>query len=187
MGTRVSRNSPGFLRDGRGGAAAELVLWLSIMLIPVMSVIDIGFYVFQRMQVELAAQAATQGIRFSCGLSAVPLTRNCATFASAATTAAQSTLLADSVTVSSGYPTEGYYCVNGSGDLVLVGSVGTAGSPPPRPDPFNCNSVVAGNTGSPATYARVSVTRTYIPVFSGVSVASLLPTPIVRTAWVRVQ
>jgi hypothetical protein len=141
------------------------------------------------MQVELAAQAATQGIRYSCGVSAVPLTRNCATFNSAATTAAQSTLLASSVTVSSGYPTEGYYCVNASGDLVLVGSTATAPSAngPPRPDPFNCNSVVAGNTGSPATYVRVSVTRTYTPVFSGISVASLLPTPIVRTAWVRVQ
>lgn len=176
-----------FLRDTRGGAAAELVLWLTIMLVPVMSVIDIGFYVFQRMQVELAGQAAIQAIRKDCWDSAVPYTRNCSSISSAATTGAQSTLLGSDVTVSSGYPLEGYYCVDASNVLTLVGSTGGVGTGPTKPSTFDCSSVIGSSTASPGTYARVNVQKTYTPVFSGVSVASLLTTPITSSAWLRVE
>jgi Flp pilus assembly protein TadG len=191
MGSPVSLGlgprSPGFLSDRGGAAAAELALWLTLLILPVMSVIDIGFYVFQRMQVELAAQAAVQAIRRECYDSGVPVTQRCANVTSAATTAAQSTLLANGVTLSSGYPAEGYYCVNGSNTLVLVGSSGTVGSPPTKPNPYDCSGVVGGSTSSPSVYARVGVTYVYTPPFAGISVASLLQSPIVRTAWLRVE
>lgn len=190
----MSRNPPAanaarssdFLRDTRGAAAAELVLWITLMLAPVMSVMDVGFYAFQRMQVELAAQAGVQAIRLQCNDSVAPLTKNCATFSSAVTTAVHGTLLADAISVKSGYPSEGYYCVNGSA-LVLVGTSGTAGSPPTKPSPYTCDSVTGGSTAAPGTYVRVSVQHTYTPVFSGISVASLLPSPITATAWLRTE
>jgi len=191
MGRRSSQTSGRtaslFVRDTRGGAAAELVLWLTLLIVPIMSVMDIGFYVFQRMQVELAAQAAVQAIRKECYDSIPPITGTCDNIATVATTAAQSTLLASSVAVSSGYPTEGYYCVSASNTLVLVGTSGAVGSPPTKPDPFECSSVTVGNTSSPSVYTRVGVTYTYTPVFAGISVASLLPSPIVSTAWLRLE
>lgn len=179
--------NPGFLSDGGGAAAAEMALWLTLLILPVMSVIDLGFYVFQRMQVELAAQAAAQAIRKECYDSGAPVTQRCANVTSVATTAAQSTLLAGDVTLSSGYPAEGYYCVNGSNALVLVGVSGTVGSPPTKPNPYDCSSVIGGSTSSPSIYARVGVTYTYTPPFATISLASLLPSPIVRTAWLRVE
>jgi len=176
-----------FLRDTCGGAAAELVLWITLMLVPIMSVIDIGFYVFQRMQVELAGQAAIQAIRNSCWDSAVPYTTNCGTISSVATTGAQSTLLGSAVTVSSGYPLEGYYCVNASNVLTLVGATGGVGTGPTKPSTFDCSSVIGSSTASPGVYTRVTVEKTYTPVFSGISVASVLTSPIVSSAWLRVE
>ena len=57
---RLRSRMPGFVRDSGGAAAAELVLWISLMVVPILSVIDIGLYAFQRMQVELGAQAGIQ-------------------------------------------------------------------------------------------------------------------------------
>jgi hypothetical protein len=37
----------------------------------------------------------------------------------------------------------------------------------------------------PADYVRVAVTFTYAPIFAGISVAGLFPTPITKTAMVR--
>lgn len=177
----------GFLRDTGGAAAAELVLWIALMLVPIMSVIDIGFYAFQRMQVELAAQAATQAIRQECYDSLTPYTGQCANLSSVATTAAQSTLLGTAVSVSSGYPSEAYYCVNESNTLVLVGTAGTTSTAPSKPGSNDCGAVVEGNTRAPLLYARVGVSKDFTPVFSGISVASLLPSPITATAFLRVQ
>lgn len=190
MGKLVSRSRPGnarFLSDRRGAAAAEMALWLTVLILPIMNVVDIGFYVFQRMQVELAAQAAVQAIRKQCYDSYTPITQNCGSITSVATTAAQSTLLASGVTLASGYPAEGYYCVNGSNALVLVGSSGKVGTPPTKPNPNDCSGVIGGSTSAPSVYARVGVTYTYTPPFATISLASLLPSPIVRTAWLRME
>jgi Flp pilus assembly protein TadG len=172
----------GFLRDQSGAAAAELVLWIALLIVPVLSVLDLGLYGFQRMQVEYAAQAGIQAARLACGDSAAPFTKNCAGLSSAVTAAVQSTLLGSSVSVS-GAPVEGYYCVNSSGTLTAVGSVG---SPPTKPSPFTCNSVVTGSTSAPGTYLQVSVTYDYTPIFT-TSIGSLLTSPIVRTAWLRIE
>lgn len=191
MGNLVSHRShqknPAFLADRRGAAAAEMALWLTVLVLPVSSVVDLGFYVFKRMQVELAAQAAVQAIRKECYDSNIPITQNCANVTTVATTAAQSTLLGTGVTLSSGYPAEGYYCVNGSNALVLVGASGRVGSPPTKPDPYDCSGVVGGSTSSPSIYARVGVTYAYTPPYAGISLASLLPSQIVSTAWLRIE
>jgi hypothetical protein len=94
----------------------------------------------------------------------------------AITTAVQSTTLGTNVTVASGYPTEGYYCVNGSGVLTWVSDVNSP--------PNDCSG--AGNAGTiPHDYVKVQTNYTYAPLFPGLSVGSTLPTAITATSWVR--
>jgi Flp pilus assembly protein TadG len=183
----VLSRSRGFGRAEGGAAAAEMVLWITVMILPVLNVVDIGTYMYQRMMVEMAASNGINAIRRICSSYATPLTQNCPGITAAVTTAAQTTPLGTDITVVSGYPTEGYYCVNGSNALVQEPSstVGTVGSPPTKASPFDCSSV-GGNTSSPGAYMQVSVTYSYQPIFTGISAASLLTTPIVRTSWVRV-
>ena len=137
-----------------------------------------------RFQVDLAAEAGAQSIRALCSAQQTPVTKNCAGLLAKITAAVQSTSLATNVTVQSGYPLEGYYCVSSSGGLQLVGSTGTIGAPPQPPSQFDCSTYGRANS-SPADYVQVGVSYAYTPLFTGVSVASLLPSPITRTAWYR--
>ena len=155
---------------------------------PVLSVIEIGTYSYHRMMVEMAANNGAQAVRSSCSDYATPMTQNCAGLSATLTTAVQTTPLGANVSVVSGFPTEGYYCVNGSDGLVLEpgSTLGTVGTPPIKASPFDCTAV-GGNTSSPGAYMRVSVTYTYTALFSGISITGVLASPIVRTAWVRVS
>lgn len=164
-----------FLRDLRGAAAMEMALWLAILVVPVMNVVDLGFYTYQRMQVEAAAQAGAQAAWTSCvSYSSQPKGTACgATLATAVTTAVHSTSLGSSVDLVSGYPTEGPYCPDSSNQLQLVAT-------------YKSSCAASGYpAGTAGDYIQVSVTYTYRPLFGSASVVSLLPTPIVRTAWTR--
>ena len=77
---------------------------------------------------------------------------------------------------SSGYPAEGYYCVNSSGVLTWVSNV----SSPPN----TCTSVGSAST-VPADYVVVQTTYTFAPIFPGLSVGGLLPTSLTSTSYVR--
>jgi Flp pilus assembly protein TadG len=167
----------GFGRETRGAAAVEFAMWVSVLILPILSVIDISFYVYQRMQVENAAQLGAQKVWSYCDTSAKqPATVNCSGLNAQVVSAAQSTTLGTRVTVSGGGPSEGYYCVNSSGNLYLRGAVTS-----PKP------SCQGGDlTTTAGDYAFVTVNFTYTPVFSGITVASLLSTSISRTAWARV-
>jgi hypothetical protein len=94
---------------------------------------------------------------------------------SAVTTAAQSTSLGTGVTVTS--TTENYYCLNNSNVLVTVGTY-------PGTKPGDCSSVGSASD-TPGEYVKVTVSYTYTPLFPAVSIASVLASPIVRTAWMR--
>jgi len=179
-----------FLGDSKGAAAAEFVLWLGLLIIPMASAVDVGIYAFQKMQVEMASQAAVQAAWKACDtagkLPATKTATNCgADLTTTITTAAQSTSLGTGVTIASGSPVEGYYCTAADNTLQLVGATGVIGSPPTKPSPFTCATVVAGSTIAPGDYLQVTVSYSYAPVFSGVSIAELLTTPITKTAWTR--
>jgi len=177
-----------FWRDTHGSAAVEFVLWLGVLTLPMMNAVDLGMYVFQKMQVQIAAQSAAQGVWRLCDKpTKLPAVQNCDDLAATIQTGAQSTSLGPLVTVAAGAPVEGYYCVNSAGALQLVGAAGSPGSPPTKPSPFNCSSVISGSTTKPGDYVQVTVSYAYAPVFSRVSMASLLTTPITRTAWMRLS
>lgn len=177
-----------FWRDTRGAAAAEFVLWLGLLTLPLLNAVDLGIYVFQKMQVEAAAQAATHAVWVRCDkANELPAMTQCEDVAVSIQAAAQSTSLGAGVTVAAGSPTEGYYCLDGAGALTIVGVAGRIGTAPTRPVPFNCATQIAGSKTAPGDYVQVTVSYPYEPVFDQVSMANLLTTPITKTAWIRLN
>lgn len=177
-----------FLREVRGAAAAEFVLWTALLIVPVLSAVDIGVYIDRRMQLEIAAQAAVQAAWHSCSTtSSLPAVQNCTGLSATMLQAAQGTSLGTSVTLTSGTASEGYYCVDDNNKLVLVGTAGNFTTPPVKPSPFTCATVKAGSTTPPGDYIFATASYEYTPVFSNISIAGLLTTPITRTAWMRLN
>jgi len=170
-----------FRSEQRGAAAVEFALVLTLLTVPILNVVDLAVYSWDKMQVDNAAQVAVQAAWATCDttvkLPATPNSyANCPTMPAAVTLAAQSTRLGTGVTVTS--TTENYYCVNTSTSVLVT--VGTF----PGTKPANCSSV--GLSGDkPGDYVLITVSYSYTPVFSAVSIASALTTPITRTAWMR--
>jgi len=180
-----------FWRNTSGAAAVEFVLWTGIMVIPILSAVDIAYYAYQRMQVEVAAQAAVQAAFHSCDpMTQLPAASKCAGVLANMTAAAQSTTLGTAVTFATA-PVEGYYCVDNAYQMVLMGTsepiLAAGGTAPTVPNPFSCASVVPGSNSQPGDYVSVTVTHSFTPIFSGISVAQLLSTEIHRTAWMRLS
>jgi Flp pilus assembly protein TadG len=182
-----------FARDARGAAGVEFSLWLLALAVPIFSVFDLSFYVQQRMQVQNAAQASAQFAWASCSSSTTwrSAIGNCGnTLTDAITKGAHSTTLGSSVTVLDG--ADSYYCLDSSGTLTLVGTAGTiaatgSSTAPTKPSPFTCASVVSGSTTLPSEYIIVNVSRSYSPLFKGVSVVSLLGGTITASSWTRLN
>ncbi len=175
-------------RDARGAAALEIAIWTTVIVVPVFSAVDIGVYTYRKMQVEAAAQAAVAAAWRFCDTGAeLPAVQNCYTGAETLVVrmrrAAQNTSLGTNITLTNANITDGWYCRNGSGDLALQGSTATIGgslSPTSAP---TCPS----STTKAGEYIKATTTYTYTPIFSGLSVASLLGTSVSKTAWIRLR
>jgi Flp pilus assembly protein TadG len=184
MGTRQSllNELRRFVAGSCGAAAAEFALVLPLLTVPILNIVDLGSYAYDRMQLDNAAQAAVQAVWNTCATQGyVPATTvtNCSSvLSSITTTSAQSTALGTSVTISS--TTEGYYCLV-SGTLTYAGAVTAT-------KPSDC-SVVAGGSSSdtPGDYILVTAAYTYSPIFSAASLVSLLPSSMTRTAYMRLS
>lgn len=167
-----------YRRDRRGVAAIEFAVGGMFLTLGVLNAVDMGFYQFKRMEVENAAQAAAQAAWKTCNdpTSMLPATQKCAGLNNAINAAIQTTSLGTSVSVTSGYPTEGYYCVNSAGALQSVGSLSNK--------PANCSSV--GNaSASPGDYIQVAVTYNYAPMFPVSIMSAWGVTTISMTSWMR--
>src|SRR5579863_4155912 len=143
-----------FCRDSRGMAAVEFSVAAMMLAVGVLNAVDLGRYEYERMEVENAAQAGAQAAWKTCydTSSMLPATVNCTGLNNAITAAIQGTSLGTAISLASGYPTEGYYCVNSSGALQSVGSLSNK--------PANCSD--AGNSSaSPGDYIQVGVTYPY--------------------------
>ncbi|MPZ34777.1 MAG: hypothetical protein GEV13_27970 [Rhodospirillales bacterium] len=163
-------------RDCRGVAGVEFALIGGFLCLAVVNVADIGIYLYKRMNVENAALVGAMSALKACDANHLPATVNCPGLTAAVTAAIQSTSLGTAVTLSGGAVSEGYYCVNSSNSLQYVANVSSK--------PANCSA--AGTPAlQPADYVQVAVTFSYAPIFTGLSVASLFPTPITKTAMVR--
>jgi Flp pilus assembly protein TadG len=166
-----------YARGTRGAAAAEFALVLTLLAIPILNVVDLGIYSYQRMELDNAAQIGAQAAWVMLPGCTLPLTKgSCSgTYASAISAAVKSTSLGTAATVST---TENYYCVNAAGNLVLVGTL--------QSKPDDC-SAAGVPTGRPGDYILVTASYTYTPVFTAVSVVNALTPIITRTAWMRLS
>lgn len=169
-----------FGRDARATAAIEFGGAASLLIIGTLNAIDLGYYMYNRLQVENAAQVGAQAAWKTCSDQSrdLPATVNCSGLNAAITAAIQSTSLGANVTLASGYPTEGYYCVNASNVLQSVGSLSAK--------PTNCSA--AGNSSAvPGDYVQISVTYSFAPLF-GLSVMSTWGVKsITTTTWTRLS
>ena len=177
MSLRLARSLAFFRRDRRGTAAIEFAGAATLLVVGLLNAVDFGYYMYQRMEVENAAQVGAQAALKTCNQSTLlPATQNCSGLNAAITAAIATTSLAASVQLASGYPTEGYYCVNGSNQLQSVGSLSN--------EPADC-SAVGSSTTSPGDYIQVQVTFKYAPLF-GITVMSAWGiSSISMTSWMR--
>ena len=178
---RLQRGLRRFHHEQRGAAAVEFAIVITLLTVPVLNVVDLAQYAWDRMQVDNAAQMAVQAAWGTCKLASnLPATpnsyANCTGMPAAVTTAAQSTSLGTLVTVSA--TTEGYYCVKTSTSAIVA--VGTF----PGTKPSDCSSVGLASD-VPGDYVLITTSYTYSPIFPAVSIASGLTTPITRVAWMR--
>ncbi|MGN6366500.1 TadE/TadG family type IV pilus assembly protein [Asticcacaulis taihuensis] len=175
-----------FSRNTRGVAATEFVLWLTVLVLPLLNVVDLSMYMYQRMQVEAAAQAAVQAAWNACNTTTLLPTKNCTGVLTTMQTAAQGTSLGTNVSLTAANVTEGYYCSNGSGTLVLVGTAGSTSALPTKPSPFTC-AATSGSSKAPGDYLKATTSYTYSPLFPYASIVSLLNTTVTKTAWMRLD
>jgi len=176
-----------YLSERRGGAAVEFALILGLFTVSLPSVIDLGIYAYDNMQVKYSAQMGVQAVWAACSQLPATDSSQCPTAQTALNAAVQKSALGSNVTVSS--VAEGYYCPGSTGALANAASNGKTGdfttsltSAVPSP-PSSCQS--GSLTSAPGEYISTTVAYTYAPVFPQVSVASLLGTSIQGTAWMR--
>jgi len=163
-----------YAAEQNGAAAVEFALILALLILPVLNAVDFAIYAWNRMQVDNAAQVGAQAARANCTYNQQPATVNCIALDSAVKTAVRSTPLGSNVSYSI---QEHYYCTVG-------GALKNVADPPNAP-PANCgqNGIGGSSNDKPQDYVQVTTTYTYVPAFTGISIVGLLPSPIVRTAW----
>jgi Flp pilus assembly protein TadG len=177
LASKLARKSRAAWADQRGVAAIEFGIFSILLFASLANVTDVSIYIYQRMQVENATQVAAQAALKTCGSgSTLPATTNCANLLTAITTAMQSTSLGTAVTLQNGSPSEGYYCINASGALQFVSSVASR--------PADCTAAGMPSL-QPGDYITIQTTFTYTPIFAKLSVAAGFPTPIIRSAILR--
>jgi Flp pilus assembly protein TadG len=167
------RRTRSFFGNQRGAAAIELALWAGILVIPILSVVDIGFYQYQKAELETATDAAGQALFNACDPVKLPVTLRCTGYSTVINNAmSAATSLGGSVTATA--TTEGYYCMNGTALQATGGALANG--------PTTCS-----NGAASADYVQITGSYSYSPVFTGITVASLLTTPITKTIWVRMN
>jgi Flp pilus assembly protein TadG len=147
-----------------GNVIIEFAFVAPILVVLIVNILDFSRLIWARMEVDYSAQMGAQAAYKTCSTGTLPAKTNCASLNTVITSAIQATSLGAGVTLSSGYPTETYYCVSGTS----LQSVGGYSAPP---SPFDCSA--AGNASvKPGDYIEIDVTYSYAPAFAGLSLAS---------------
>ena len=164
--------------DERGVAAVEFALFAGMLSLAMINAIDVSTYVYKRMELENATQMGAQAAWKACDTNHLPATTSCSGLTAAVTNAVQSTSLGSHVSMPSGSPSEGYYCLNNTNALQYVSDVSKK--------PSNCAAAGMPNL-QPADYIKVQTTFAYAPLFPGISITSAFVTPINKTAMMRLD
>ena len=174
--TRIGRR----LRESTAGTATiELALVASTLLLVTLNGVEIARFYFAKMELQNAVQMASQTVWKLCDTTAkLPTSTNCSGRSSKITNALQSTSLGSAVTLSSGYPTEGYFCINSA-----TTALQSAGSTKPA----DCSAFGGTSAQSAGYYLTMRAQYTYTPIFSGITVGGSLPTTVTATTVTRLQ
>jgi Flp pilus assembly protein TadG len=162
--------------DQGGVAAIEFAFFAVLLSLTLANVTDVSIYIYQRMQAENATQVAAQAAWKACDLPQLPATKNCSGLTTAVLNALGSTSLGTRVSLISGSPSEGYYCVNSANALQYVSDVSSK--------PADCTAAGMPSL-QPGDYIEIQTTFPYAPLFPGLSVTGTFATPINRTAIMR--
>lgn len=170
-----------FGSNNRGMAAIEFAMIASLLAASLLNVSDLAIFMFDKMELENATQMGAQSAWTTCTGTPgqLPATVNCSGLNTALTAALQSSSLGTAVQLSSGYPSEAYYCLDSTGALKSVGAVTAT-------KPANC-SASGSPTTTPGDYLTVQTSYKFVPLFAGISLAALLPSTITYTSWVRLS
>lgn len=165
-------------RDNQAMATVEFALTAGLIITAMVNAVDVATYYFHRMEVQNATQMGAQAAWQACDTSKLPATTNCPGLSAAVTAGIQASSLGTAVTLQSGYPAEGYYCLNASNALQYMSSVSSK--------PANCSA--AGNAAAqPVDYIRVQTSYVHTPIFGSASVTALLPSPITAMSLMRLE
>jgi Flp pilus assembly protein TadG len=176
--SKVTTRVAAIRSDQRGTSAIEFSFFAGLLSLGMLNMTDVSIYLYQRMELENAAQMGVQAAWKTCDPNnkQLPATTNCPGLTTAITNAVQSTSLGTSV--QSGSPAEGYYCVNSSGALQYVSAVSSK--------PADCTAAGMPSL-QPGDYIQITTTFAYAPLFPGITVAGNFATPITKTAIIRLQ
>lgn len=174
--TRLAGKVEAIGSDRRGVAAIEFALCTPFLILALVNVTDVAIYIYQRMQLENATQVAAQAAFKACTPSQLPASTNCPGLAAAVQNALQSTSLGAQIALQSNSPSEGYYCINSSNSLQYVSGVSSK--------PADCSAAGMPSL-QPGDYIQVQTTFSYTPLFPSISVTTSFPTPILRSAMMR--
>lgn len=156
----------------------EFALTASMVSVAMISTVDIGRYYYARSQVENATQMGAQSAWQACDVSKLPATINCPGFTDAVNAGIWSTSLGTGVNLQAGSPSEGYYCVNTSGDLQYVSDVASK--------PTDCSSVGSASD-QPADYIKIQTSFSYTPIFTRFIIGNVFPSYITATSLMRMK
>ncbi len=166
--------------DKRGASAIEFSLFAGLLSFGMLNMTDVSIYLYQRMEVENAAQMAVQAAWKTCDPNngQVPATTKCPGLTTAITNAVQSTSLGKKISLQSGSPAEGYYCLNNSDALQYVSDVSSK--------PADCTAAGKPNL-QPGDYIKITTQFSYAPLFLDITVANNFATPITSTSRMRLD
>lgn len=163
----------GYPADTSGAAALEFVICLLVLVPAFMSIADLATYIYRGIQVGNAAQAAAQAVWTKCTTAPISGCTSIDTYV--ANGIQYGSALGTAVTEVSGQRHAEYYCPawDTSSASYVMNANGASKS---------CSSGVTAGY-----YFKTRVTYTYLPIFPATSLVSLLPNPITRDVWIRIE
>ena len=176
---RLVNRARSFSAADAGSVSIEFALVALSALYMIFNGAEVARWYAQSTEVSNAVHVSAQAVLKTCDASHLPAKVNCSGMSNAITNSLQSTSLGSSVVLSSGYPTEAYYCINSSGALVQVGATTS-------PKPADC-SAVGDTTRTPGDYVYIVAASTFAPMISGITIGDAMPTTMTATGFIRLQ
>jgi Flp pilus assembly pilin Flp len=162
----------------RGTASIEFGVVAGTLVLVMLNGVEVARYYYGKTQLQNAVNMAGAAVWDACEtLAQLPTSSNCSTRGTRLTNALQSTSLGSAVTLSSGFPTEQWYCVNGSGVLTAAGTT----------KPSDCSAAGGLATEQAGYYIFIQGQYTYTPLFATITVGNSMPPTVTATSVTRLQ